>query len=62
MNEINFETMSRDELAHYIVAHRDTSGAKEAQRVFIRRMAEKAQKHGIDFYLPNNQLKKSSNG
>lgn len=54
MNEINFDNMSRDELAHYIVAHRDTPDAREAQRVYIRRMAEKAKKKGIDLYSPKD--------
>ncbi|PSF35197.1 hypothetical protein C7H19_17605 [Aphanothece hegewaldii CCALA 016] len=52
MSESNFELMSRDELAHYIVAHRDTSDGMEARRVFIRRMAQKAKKQGIELQRP----------
>jgi hypothetical protein len=34
MNELNFDNMNmtRDELAHYMVAHRDTPAAIEARR------------------------------
>lgn len=42
MNKLDFESMTRDELAHYIVAHRDTAEAIEARRVLIRRLLEKA--------------------
>ncbi len=49
VNKLNFDTMSRDELAHYMVAHRDTPEEIEARRVYIRRMAEKAKSRGIDF-------------
>lgn len=62
MTEINFDNMSRDELAHYIVAHRDTPSAREAQRVYIRRMAEKAKEKGIEFYPPKDHPIQSSNG
>ncbi len=57
MNKSNFDSMSRDELAHYIVAHRNTSQGIEARRVFIRRMADKAQSYGIDFHQPEGKAK-----
>ncbi len=56
MNKFNFDAMSRNELARFIVAHRDTEDGVEARRVYIRRMAEKAKKHGIDLYQPGVQV------
>jgi hypothetical protein len=50
MNEINFDNMTRDELAHYMVAHRDTPEAVAARRALIRQMAKRAESRGIDFY------------
>lgn len=61
MDKVNFDTMSREELAHYIVAHRDTSEAIEARRVFIHRMAEKVKIHGIELHQPKVQPKQSTN-
>jgi hypothetical protein len=43
MNELNFDNMTRDELAHYMVAHRDTPEAVEARRDLIRQMAKRAE-------------------
>lgn len=57
MNELNFDKMSRDELAHFMVANRDTAEGVEARRVYIRRMAEKAKSRGIDFYRAYLQVK-----
>jgi hypothetical protein len=51
-SRLNFERMSRDELAQYIVAHRDTPDGLEARRVFIRRLAQKADKKGIELQKP----------
>jgi uncharacterized protein with von Willebrand factor type A (vWA) domain len=48
MNESNFDTMNRDELARFIVAHRDTKEGIEARRIYINRMAEKAKSRGIE--------------
>ena len=50
MSKLNFENMNRDELARYMVAHRDTPEGIEARRAYIRQMAEKAKSQGIDFY------------
>jgi len=49
MIDLNFDNMSRDELAHFMVSHRGTPEEIEARRVYIRRMAEKAKSRGIDF-------------
>lgn len=53
MQEPNFDNMNRDELAHYMVAHRDTPMAVEARRALIRQMARRAASRGIDFYRDN---------
>lgn len=58
-NKPNFDNMSRDELAHFMVANRDTAEGIEARRVYIRRMAEKAKSLGIDFYRADLQVKSS---
>jgi hypothetical protein len=50
MNELNFDNMTRDESAHYMVAHRDTSEAVEATRALILQMAKRAESRGIDLY------------
>jgi hypothetical protein len=55
MNELNFDNMTRDELAHYMVAHRNTPEAVEALRALIRQMAKRAESRGIDFYRSNIQ-------
>jgi hypothetical protein len=55
MNELNFDNMTRDELAHYMVAHRDTPEAVEARRALIRQMAKRAESRGIDLYRSNTQ-------
>jgi hypothetical protein len=54
-NKPNFNEMTRDELAHYIVAHRDTPEGMEARRVFISQMAKRFESRGIDFYRRNQQ-------
>jgi hypothetical protein len=48
----NFEQMTRDELAHYMVAHRDTPEGIEATQVFISQMAKRFESRGIEFYRP----------
>jgi hypothetical protein len=50
MSTPNFAAMSRDELAHYMVAHRDTPEGIEARQAFISQMAKRAESRGIDFY------------
>jgi hypothetical protein len=55
MSKPNFDAMSRDELAHYMVSHRDTPEGVEARQAFIRQMAKRAESHGIDFYRLRSQ-------
>ena len=50
MSKLNFDSMNRDELAHFIVDHRDTLEGKEALRTYISRMAKKAKNVGIPLY------------
>ncbi len=50
MSKPNFDAMSRNELANYMVAHRDTPEGIEARQVFISRMAKSAKSRGIEFY------------
>ena len=59
MNKLNFDSMTRDELAHFMVAHRDTLEGREARKVYIKRMAKKAKNLGIDFYKAENQKQTS---
>ncbi|MEA5509483.1 hypothetical protein VB715_06875 [Crocosphaera sp. UHCC 0190] len=55
MSKPNFEAMSREELARFMVSHRDTPDEIEARSVYIRRMAENAKRCGIEFYKPHLQ-------
>jgi hypothetical protein len=48
--------MNREELAHFIVANRETKERIEARRVYIRRLAEKAKNNGIEFYRSEMQF------
>lgn len=50
MNELNFDNMTRDDLAHYLVAYRDTPETVEATRALMRQMAKRAESRGIDLY------------
>ena len=61
MSELNFDNMTRDELAHYMVAHRDTPEAIEAIRALIRQMAKNAESRGIDFYRSQSQTASHDN-
>ena len=61
MSELNFDNMTRDELAHYVVAHRDTPEAVEAIRALIRQMAKNAESRGIDFYRSQSQTASRNN-
>ena len=61
MSELNFDSMTRDELAHYMVAHRDTPEAIEAIRALIRQMAKNAESRGIDFYRSQSQTASRDN-
>ncbi len=61
MSKLNFDTMSRDELAHHIVAYRDSLHGIEARRAFIRRMVEKAKSLGIEIDRSEVQTKSIKN-
>ena len=61
MSELNFDNMTRDELAHYMMAHRDTPEAVEAIRALIRQMAKNAESRGIDFYRSQSQTASRDN-
>lgn len=50
MDKPNFEKMSRQELAYFMVANRNTPEEIEARRVYIRRMLEKAEKQGVELH------------
>ena len=56
MNKPNFDSMSRYELAHYMVAHRNTPEGIEARQAFINRMAKREESRGIDFYRSQSQM------
>jgi hypothetical protein len=56
-SNLDFNAMSRDELAHLMVAHRDSVHGIEARRAFIRRMKENAKKYGIEIDQPEVQPK-----
>ena len=53
---MNFDSMSRDELAHYMVAHRNTPEGIEARQAFIHQMAKRAESRGIDFYRSQSPM------
>jgi hypothetical protein len=55
MNQPNFDNMSLDDLAHYMVAHRNTPEGIEARQAFIHQMAKRAESKGIDFYRLQSQ-------
>jgi hypothetical protein len=59
MDNVDLEAMSRNDLVHYMVAHRGEPGEIEARRIYIRRFAEKAKACGIDFYRQNERAESS---
>ncbi len=59
MDNVDLESLSREDLARYMVAHRGEPGEIEARRIYIRRMAEKAIANGIDFYRQNERSESS---
>jgi hypothetical protein len=61
MNKLNFDSMSRDELAQYMVAHRNTPEGIEARQAFIHQMAKRAESRGIDFYRSQSQTTSHEN-
>lgn len=61
MDKPNFDSMSRDELAKYMVAHRNTPEGIEARQAFIHQMAKRAESRGIDFYRSKAQTTSTDN-
>jgi hypothetical protein len=53
--------MSRDELANYMVAHRNTPEGTEARQAFIHQMAKRAKSRGIDFYRAQSETTSNEN-
>jgi hypothetical protein len=52
MNTTNLEHLNREELARFIVAHRETPAGIEARRIYINRLAQKVNNSGINFEQP----------
>ena len=50
MNTTNLDHLNREELARFIVAHRETPEGIEARRIHIRRLAKKVENCGTKFY------------
>jgi hypothetical protein len=58
MNSTNLDSLNREELARFIVAHRDTSEGIEARRLYIRRFAHKVNNAGVSFNDPQAKTAK----
>ena len=56
MTNINLDNLTREELARFIVANRETREGIEARRIYIGRLAQKVESAGLDFYKPSAQL------
>lgn len=58
MNKLNFDAMSRDELAHFMVAHRDTEKGIEARYTFAawQRKPKIVELSFINLNFSKNQL------
>lgn len=56
MNELNLESMNCKELAHFIVANRETKEGIEARQIYIQRLVGKAKNCGIELYRSEMQL------
>lgn len=52
MNTKNLEKLNREELARFIVAHRETPEGVEARRIYINRLAQTVNNSGINFKQP----------
>lgn len=52
MDKMNLDSLSREELARFIIANRESAEGREARRIYIRRLAQKAASCGIEFYKP----------
>ena len=58
MTNMNLDSLSREDLARFIVTHRDTTEGIEARRIYIRRLAQKVESRGIEFYKSPAQSSK----
>ena len=52
MNTTNLDNLNREELARFIVAHRETPEGIEARRLYINRLAQKVNNSGVNFEQP----------
>jgi hypothetical protein len=60
MNAKNLDSLSREELARFIVAHRETPEGIEARRLYISRLAQKVNNAGVNFKNPQSLNMKSN--
>jgi len=59
MNTKKLDSLSREELARFIVAHRETPEGIEARRLYISRLAQKVNNAGFNFKRPQSLNTKS---
>ena len=59
MNTKNLDSLTREELARFIVAHRETPEGIEARRLYISRLAQKVNNAGVNFKQPQSLNTKS---
>lgn len=52
MNTKNLDNLNREELARFIVTHRETPEGIEARRLYINRLAQKVNNSGVNFERP----------
>ena len=58
MNSTNLDSLNREELARFIVAHRETPEGIEASRLYINRLAQKVNNAGVNFKHPQAKVSK----
>jgi hypothetical protein len=56
MNSTNLDSLNREELARFIVTHRETQEGIEARRLYISRFAQKVNTAGINFKQPQAKV------
>ncbi len=59
MNTKSLDNLTREELARFIVAHRETPEGREARRLYISRLAQKVNNAGVNFKQPQSLNTKS---
>ena len=59
MNTKSLDNLTREELARFIVAHRETPEGIEARRLYISRLAQKVNNAGVNFKQPQSLNTKS---